>query len=70
MLFSDWFCQRFDGFGQRMALVGRMQIKIDAAQWPRRIVLTEDDSDLLIKGDTVAEIRSSTFVGLDGLFYQ
>ena len=53
-----------------MLLVRGMEVEIDAAKRARLIVLTQDDGHVLIESNSVTELGTSAFVGLDGLVEQ
>src|SRR5258708_20365419 len=47
-----------------------MKVKINPAKRARAIVLAQDDGDLLVKSDTVPELRAATLISFDGLINQ
>ena len=62
--------ERFDGLRERMLLVGGMEIEINSAQWADAVALAEDDGDVFVESNAVAEVRSSGLIGFDGLVEQ
>jgi hypothetical protein len=51
-------------------LIRRMEVEINSAQGALVLRLAEDDGDLFVEGDAVAEIGAAGFVGLDGLVHE
>ena len=47
-----------------------MEIEINSAQWADAVALAEDDGDVFVESDAVAEVRSSGLIGFDGLVEQ
>lgn len=62
--------QRLDCLGQRLLLIRGMQIEINAAKRTRRITLAENDGDVFIQGDAMAQLRAAAFVSLDSFVHQ
>lgn len=60
----------FHGAGQRVLLVGRVQVEIDAAQRARAVALAQDDGDLRIERETVSHAGTAIFVSGDGFLHQ
>src|SRR5260370_42046277 len=58
------------GLGGGLLLVRGMEIEINSAQGALVVRLAEDDGDLFVEGDAVAQIRAAGFVGLDGLVHE
>src|SRR2546427_7402611 len=70
LLFGNRFYQRFYRLRQRLPLVRRMKIEINPAQWARRVILTQNDGDMLVQSYTVSKLRPAAFVSLDRLVQQ
>ena len=70
VLFGNRFYQRFYRLRQRLPLVRRMKIEINPAQWARRVILTQNDGDMLVQSYTVSKLRPAAFVSLDRLVQQ
>ena len=51
-------------------VVRRIEVEIDRAQRALGFSLAQDDRDIAIQGDAMAEIRSALFVSVDGLAKQ
>ena len=47
-----------------------MKIEINPAQWAGRIILTQNDGDMLVQSYTVPKLRPAAFVSLDRLVQQ
>ncbi len=61
--FSRFFGERLDGFGQRIFLVGRMEVEINPAQRPGFVALAQNDCHLFVQRDAVAQSFAAIFVG-------
>ncbi len=59
------FTKQFHGGGQRILLVRRVQIKVNAAERARFITLAEDDGDLPVNGQAVPHAGRAAFVSFD-----
>lgn len=62
------FCGASPGRG--LFLVRGMEVEIDPAKGALVVGLAEDDGDLAVEGDTVAEVGAAGFVGFDGLVHE
>ena len=58
-----------DGLGG-FFVVGRGEVEVDAAEGAVGFGLAEDDGDLFVEGDAVAEVGAAVLVGLDGFFHE
>jgi hypothetical protein len=47
-----------------------VEIEVNAAERTRAVVLAQNDGDLLVEGDAVAEIPAPAFIGIDRLVQQ
>ena len=57
-------------FCRQRFLVRRMEVEINAAERAVLGGLTEDDGDLLVERNAVAQIRPARFISLDGFVHQ
>lgn len=64
------FLEGLHGFGQRLPLVGRVEIEINPAQRPGAVALAENDRDLFVESNAMAQFRVASLVGPDGLAQQ
>lgn len=53
-----------------LAVVGGVEVEVDATEGLVAVGLAEDDGDLLVEGDAVAEAGGAVEVGFDGLFHE
>src|SRR5258706_6447278 len=67
-----WFGRLFGGggLGGGLLLIRGMEVEINSAQGAFVFGLAEDDGDLFVEGDAVAQIGTAGFVGLDGLVHE
>ena len=52
------------------ARVGREEVPVDAAHGARALGLAQDDGDVAVEGDAVAEVGPAPLEGLDGLLHK
>ena len=62
--------RRFADFAGVSFLVRRMEIKINAAKRALAIGLAEDDRDLAIERNAMAEMRAAVLIGFDRFVHQ
>src|ERR1017187_6861709 len=70
LLIPDLFHQGLSRRGEALLLIGRVEIEVNAAERTRAVALAQDDGDLLIEGDAMAQVRPAPLVGLDRLVKQ
>ena len=51
-------------------LVGGVEVEIDPAQRTFVVGLAEDDGDLAVQGDAMAQVGSAVFVSFDRFFHE
>jgi hypothetical protein len=54
----------------QLALVRGVKVEVNAAERARTVVLAEDDRDVRIKRNAVAEVWPPALVGFDGFIQQ
>ncbi len=67
---ANGFADRLGGFDRHRLLVRRVEIKVDPAERTGVFVLAQNDRDLAIQGDAVAQMRPTAFIRFDRLLQQ
>ena len=64
--FANDFLEWFDRLRQGLLLIRRVEIEINSTQRPFGVTLAEDDGDVLIERDAMAELGAASFVRANG----
>ena len=53
-----------------LLVIGRGEVEVDAAEGAFGFCLAENNGDLFVEGDAVAQVGAAILVGFDGFFHQ